>query len=163
MAKKFVISSFLIFTIITIHCICSVAIYANPPTSAEMEVKAQIVVPAQIEVIKSIDFGRLLAGTRNNRAFGQYRVRFDSDADISIEYAGIELDSEEAGQIFLRNTENKATLPVRLAIRKGEKTEANDNSKRSQYLIDINGVLDVPNGTPRGMYKENIVASIKYN
>lgn len=163
MVRKFLFGFSLVFAIIITHCICFVSIYCNPPTSAEMEIKAQIVVPAQIEVIKHMDFGRLLAGTRDNRAFGQYRVRFDSDADVNISYEGIELDSEEAGQIFLRNTENKATLPVRLAIRKGEKTEANDNSKRSQYLIDINGVLDVPNGTPRGMYVENILASIKYD
>lgn len=163
MVRKFLVGSSLIFATIVTHCICSVSIYSNPPTIAEMEVTAQIVVPAQIEVIKHMDFGRLLAGTRDNRAFGQYRVRFDSDADVSISYEGIELESEEAGQIFLRNTDNKATLPVRLAIRKGEKTEANDNSKRSQYLIDINGVLDVPNGTPRGMYSESILASIKYD
>lgn len=163
MIKKVLFGFSLIFITFVTHCICYVSIYSNPPTSAEMEVKAQIVVPAQIEVIKHMDFGRILAGTRDNRAFGQYRVRFDSDADINITYEGIELDSEESGQIFLRNTENKATLPVGLVIRKGERTEANDNSKRSQYLIDINGILDVPNGTPRGIYTENILASIKYN
>lgn len=163
MVRKTLLSLSFIFIVLVIHCVCTVALYCKTSTSSEMEIKAQIIIPAQIEVIKHIDFGKLFAGTKNNKAFGQYRVRFDSDADVELTYAGIELDDEETAQIFLKNTENSKVLPVFLKINKSDKFKTNDNSERNEYLIDINGTLNVPNDTPRGIYKESIIATVKYN
>ena len=130
--KKWLLNFVLLYFVLIIHCIFTVNIYANE-SSAVMEIEAKVLCPAQIESTKDIDFGKVLSGTKNNTAKGQFRIRHDNEESVEVIYAGV----KDITEVILRNEETNDTLPVSIRLNRSSNRLATDKSRRTELKLQV--------------------------
>lgn len=128
--------------------------------TANMTIKAQVIQPLQVEVIKNIDLGKIITGTKT-RAEGEYKITGEPESTYFVRIKELGENAGE-GKIELTNKANSnIKLPVLLWTDIFPSLGATTlTGGENFHTVGVDA--DVPEGQPSGEYETSITVLVRY-
>lgn len=155
----------LLGTLILSSVVMATGVNVASEKSADMSVRAEVIQPLVVNVIKNIDLGKVFAGSKGMTDTGQFEISGEKNSVITTKIKEIQttiVGGKRKGEMKLTNTTDPSKiLMVSLeASGLGDNLQLGEHGKMDSF---VKATTDVPVNQASGIYNGVLTLEVKYN